>query len=117
MVFNIRYRNYGRSQHFRHVPWQGILVMLYLTSTSIIMRNVFRVIQYAMGQDGYPLTHEWTVYVMDGTLMLFTMVAFAWKYPSQLYVEQNTETSFELIESRNSTAHLDDVRTRYYARR
>jgi hypothetical protein len=67
-----------------HIPWRRFLLMLYLTSFFIMARNVFRAIEYAMGHDGYLLSHEWPVYVFDGALMLFTMIAFLFQYPSGL---------------------------------
>ncbi|KAJ9136871.1 RTA1 like protein [Pleurostoma richardsiae] len=84
LVFNVKFRRHGQLRRARNVPWQGILIMLYVTSAFIMGRNIFRVIEYAMGQDGYLLEHEWSVYVFDGVLMLFTMLFFAYKYPSRL---------------------------------
>lgn len=84
LVFHLRFRNHDYSESCGHIPWLGILVMLYVTSAFIMVRNVFRAIEYAMGQTGYLLSHEWLTYVFDGLLMLLTMMAFAWKYPSQL---------------------------------
>jgi hypothetical protein len=84
LLFNVKYRRHAVHQSVGHVPWQGILVMLYVTSILIMLRNVFRVIEYGTGRDGYLLEHEWPVYVLDGAPMLITMIAFAWKYPSQL---------------------------------
>lgn len=84
LLFHLRYRKHGNIESFRDIPWQSILVMLYMTSGFIMIRNTFRAIEYAMGQDGYLLAHEWTVYVMDGMLMFLTMIGFAWKYPSRL---------------------------------
>ena len=31
-------------------------------------RSIFRVIEYAMGQKGYLLSHEWTMYTFDSLL-------------------------------------------------
>lgn len=98
LLFHLRYRKHGNGDSARHIPWQGILVMLYLTSSFIMIRNTFRAIQYAMGQDGYLLTHEWTVYVMDGMLMFLTMLSFAWKYSSQLGKSQPAD--FEMTPAR-----------------
>lgn len=45
------------------LPWKQHLYTLYTVSLLIMARSIFRVVEYAMGQDGYPLTHEWTLYV------------------------------------------------------
>ncbi|KAH6898190.1 RTA1 like protein-domain-containing protein [Thelonectria olida] len=66
------------------IPWEGSLTMIYLTSTLIILRNIYRVVEYGMGSDGYLLGHEWPTYVFDAALMMLTMMIFFWRYPSQL---------------------------------
>ncbi|KAL7783448.1 RTA1 like domain-containing protein [Trichoderma ceciliae] len=105
LLFHLRYRKHGRTDSVRHIPWQGILVMLYLTSGFIMIRNIFRAIQYAMDQDGYLLTHEWTVYVMDGMLMFLTMLDFAWKYPSQLLKPKTADLNLEMAPGQEERGH------------
>ncbi|KIX93602.1 uncharacterized protein Z520_10780 [Fonsecaea multimorphosa CBS 102226] len=62
-----------------NIPWQRYLYMLYLVSTLISSRNIFRVIEYAWGSGGYPLRHEWTLYVFDGALMaVVLLICLAW---------------------------------------
>ncbi|TPX13402.1 uncharacterized protein E0L32_006132 [Thyridium curvatum] len=96
LVFNMRFRRHHHSETYRHKPWQSVLVMLYVTSLLIMARNVFRVVEYAMGHQGYLLSNEWPVYVFDGTLMFFTMAFFALRYPSQLYGGKRVEANIEL---------------------
>jgi hypothetical protein len=62
------------------------MAMLYAVSAFIMVRSVFRVIEYVMGTDGYLLRHEWSLYVFDALLMLVTVGVFAWWYPGQLSV-------------------------------
>ncbi|KAM5353471.1 hypothetical protein ACJ41O_000121 [Fusarium nematophilum] len=83
-VFNKRFRGFCSAGNAPGVPWRAALKMLYATSALIMARNVFRVVEYAMGNDGYLLSVEWPVYVFDAGLMSLTMVCFLWWYPSQL---------------------------------
>ena len=46
--------------------------------------SIFKVAEYLMGQDGYPLTHEWTLYIFDALLMLPVMAVFYLRYPSKI---------------------------------
>jgi hypothetical protein len=62
--------------------WQKLMTMLYATSALILVRSVFRIIEYVMGYDGYLLTREWPLYVFDLALMVVTMVLFYVWYPS-----------------------------------
>ncbi|UPK92758.1 hypothetical protein LCI18_003693 [Fusarium solani-melongenae] len=66
------------------VPWESTLYMLYGVSILIMIRSIFRVIEFAQGYTGYALSHEWTLYVFDALLMWIVIVIFAWRFPSQL---------------------------------
>lgn len=83
LVFNRRFRG-TRGTVRTAVPWQQSLSMLYVTSAMVMIRNIFRVAEYAMGSDGYLLGVEWGVYVFDASLMTVTMAWFLWRYPSKL---------------------------------
>ncbi|KAJ4172641.1 hypothetical protein NW754_002843 [Fusarium falciforme] len=85
LIFNSRFRRHVAGGAVVYdVPWQESLNMLYVTSMMIMVRNIFRVVEYAMGSDGYLLSVEWGVYVFDAALMTLTMAWFFWRYPSQL---------------------------------
>lgn len=84
LVFHRRFLAVAGSGVVNGVPWQGSIYMLYVTSAVVMTRNVFRVVEYAMGHDGYLLGVEWGVYVFDAALMTVTMGWFLWRYPSQL---------------------------------
>lgn len=58
------------------VPWRRCLWILYAISALIMVRSIFRVIEYAGGHDGYLLSYEWPLYVFDSTLMLFVTIIF-----------------------------------------
>lgn len=67
--------------------WQSGFNMLYGTSTAVLVRNIYRVVEYVMqsiSQQGYLVTHEWPLYVFDGQLMLFLMIGFYVCYPDEL---------------------------------
>lgn len=58
--------------------------MLYAVSGLIMIRSIFCVVEYLMGNEGYPLSHEWTLYIFDSVLMLLVTVIFYLRYPSKL---------------------------------
>ncbi len=66
------------------IPWEQTLYMLYIVSALVMVRSIFRVAEFAAGQTGYPLSHEWTLYVFDSLLMFAVTVVFAWRFPSEL---------------------------------
>ncbi|KAJ4326097.1 hypothetical protein N0V94_000259 [Neodidymelliopsis sp. IMI 364377] len=64
--------------------WEKIMLMLYVTSALILIRSVFRIIEYGAGSDGYLLANEWPLYIFDSVLMLAVMVMFYVWYPNDL---------------------------------
>ncbi|PVH77419.1 RTA1-domain-containing protein [Cadophora sp. DSE1049] len=54
--------------------WQRFMKMLYSTSVLITFRNLFRVLEYAMGEDKYLLQNEWPIYAFDAVPMAVVLV-------------------------------------------
>ncbi len=66
------------------LPWQRHLTALYTASTLIMLRSVFRIVEYVQGNDGYLLGHEWVLYVLDAVVMLVLMVALSVVHPRKV---------------------------------
>ncbi|GFF24890.1 RTM1-like protein, putative [Aspergillus udagawae] len=83
--FHVAMRS-GPSQKVVHSqpPWEKHIYALYAGSFLIFIRSLFRLIEYAQGNDGYLVSHEGYMYVFDGFLMLLTMTVFAWIHPSEV---------------------------------
>ncbi|KAF7550241.1 hypothetical protein G7Z17_g5849 [Cylindrodendrum hubeiense] len=97
--FQINFKRHEASKNVLDVPWQACLNMLYVTSAFVMIRNIFRVAEYAMGSDGYLLGHEWGVYVFDASLMTLTMTWFFLRYPSQLVTRGTSDAGIEMSTS------------------
>ncbi|KAF2264596.1 RTA1-domain-containing protein [Lojkania enalia] len=65
-------------------PWKRHLTMLYVTSIFILIRSIFRVVEYLQGNAGYLLRHEVFLYIFDAVLMLGVMVALNWVHPGDI---------------------------------
>ncbi|KAI1053532.1 hypothetical protein LB506_012579 [Fusarium annulatum] len=66
------------------MPWESTLYMLYAVSLLIMIRSIFRIIEYAQGYTGYSLSHEWTLYIFDTLLMWLVTVIYIWRLPNGL---------------------------------
>lgn len=66
------------------VPWKKHLFSLYAISAMILLRSIFRVVEYGLGNNGYLLSNEWPNYVLDALPMFIAMVLFAVWHPSEL---------------------------------
>ncbi|KAH8738425.1 RTA1 like protein-domain-containing protein [Ilyonectria robusta] len=66
------------------VPWRRLLTVLYATSMLILVRSVFRVIEYIMGRDGVLQSKEVFIYIFDILLMSGVAIVFNWFHPSKI---------------------------------
>lgn len=64
-------------------PWRKLLCILFGTSFLIMVRSVFRAVEYLQGNGGEILAHEAYLYVLDALLMLIVMVIFNVVHPSE----------------------------------
>ncbi|KAH6974764.1 RTA1 like protein-domain-containing protein [Ilyonectria destructans] len=72
------------------IPWRRYLWVLYITSIIILVRSVFRVVEYLQGNDGYLISHEIFLYIFDTILMAAVMIIFLIWYVEQLRPKNNT---------------------------
>ncbi|KAI1044113.1 hypothetical protein LB505_010520 [Fusarium chuoi] len=66
------------------VPWARYLYVLYATSFLILVRSIFRVVEYLQGNKGYLISHEVFLYVFDAILMALVMLIFMIWYVKHL---------------------------------
>ncbi|KAF1846910.1 RTA1 like protein [Cucurbitaria berberidis CBS 394.84] len=67
--------------------WRKMLYTLYSVSALILLRCTFRLIEYAMGNASYLISHEWTLYVFDSVPMFLVLVLLLVLQPSKYVVE------------------------------
>jgi RTA1 like protein len=97
IIFHKRIRrNPTARSHRVGSKWLRGLYMLYAVSVLIIIRSVFRVVEYAFGTDGYPMAHEWTLFVFDSAPMTLVTVIFFSLYPSNLEQKLDGNGSIQL---------------------
>ncbi|KAJ5937181.1 hypothetical protein N7454_004836 [Penicillium verhagenii] len=69
--------------------WERYMYVLYSASMMIMVRCIYRVIEYVQGSTGALQSHEYFAYIFDATLMLIVMVIFIWFHPSQILVREH----------------------------
>ncbi|KAL4901096.1 hypothetical protein BDW74DRAFT_182192 [Aspergillus multicolor] len=70
------------------VPYTQHLYPLYAVSWLVMLRSVFRVLEYALGQKGYLLANEWPLFVFDAVPMVGVMLIWAVRHPGTIQVGQ-----------------------------
>jgi hypothetical protein len=84
-IFHFRIAKRPTTKLFEQsLPWERQLYALYGASLLILVRSIFRLIEYAQGNDGFLISHELFLYVFDSVLMLGVMVLMAWVHPSEI---------------------------------
>jgi tellurite resistance protein TehA-like permease len=63
------------------VPWRSYLLVLYAISALIMVRSVFRVVEFIQGPQGTLMTNEVYLYVFDTALMFLVSVVFNIYHP------------------------------------
>ncbi|CAE6996567.1 RTA1-domain-containing protein [Pyrenophora teres f. teres] len=85
MVFHVRLlREPTVKLYSQPIPWKRQLGALYGASVLILVRCVFRLVEYVQGNDGFLISHEAFLYGFDAVLMLGTMVLMAYIHPSEI---------------------------------
>ncbi|CAD0018121.1 unnamed protein product [Aureobasidium pullulans] len=67
-----------------NLSWRKHMYNLYFCSAIILIRNLIRVVEYAQGNNGYIITHEWMLYIFDAVFIFLVTVAFLVLHPSKL---------------------------------
>jgi hypothetical protein len=94
------------------LPWKRHMYVLYVASGLIMVRSVFRVIEYLQGNNGYLLRHEYFLYIFDAVLMLIVMSLFNWSHPAEvtdLYQKRIAARDVHILETRDRYLQHQDV--------
>lgn len=84
-IFHVRMRKCPTPKSYAlPISWERQLYALYGASLLILVRSLFRLIEYAQGNSGFLISHEVFLYIFDSVLMLATMVLLAYIHPSEI---------------------------------
>ena len=73
------------------VNWERYMNVLYSCSVLIMIRCLYRVIEYIQGSSGTLQSHEYFAYIFDTALMSMVMGIFLFLHPSQVLVGQHKQ--------------------------
>lgn len=77
-----------------NVPWKTYIVVLYVVSALIMVRSIFRTVEYLEGREGELQSNEIYFYVLDTMLMFFVPVIFNWYHPSTIIPQQSGKEGY-----------------------
>ncbi|KAG5660911.1 hypothetical protein KAF25_002554, partial [Fusarium avenaceum] len=99
-IFHYRIRNQPtRISQETTLPWDQYILVLYFVSVLIMIRSIFRVAEFAAGQESVLQTSEAFLYCFDTALMFLCSCVFNLRHPSR--VVRSTYKSVEALELEN----------------
>ncbi|RYP66947.1 hypothetical protein DL771_007521 [Monosporascus sp. 5C6A] len=73
------------------IPWRSYLWIMFGTTGLILIRSLFRLIEYLQGNDGYLMSKEVFLYIFDAVLMLIVMVLYNFYHPSRIIITKGSK--------------------------
>ncbi|KAL2809172.1 RTA1 like protein-domain-containing protein [Aspergillus granulosus] len=67
----------------RKANWPVLLRVVNFSTLMILIRSIFRMIEFTEGRGGYISTHEWPFYVFDAVPIFPVVALFVWWHPSE----------------------------------
>ncbi|BCS23711.1 RTA1 domain-containing protein [Aspergillus puulaauensis] len=96
------------------VPWRRLLYALYLTLILITIRNIFRLIEFSDGVEGYIAVHEAFFYSLDAMPIFCGLIVLAVVHPS--CVLQGPDSEFPKREKKGKKDKTEKKRRRRRSR-
>ncbi|PYI08399.1 putative RTA1 domain protein [Aspergillus sclerotiicarbonarius CBS 121057] len=85
MVFHLRMRASPTPASLSmNSSWYSYMRVLYIASVFVMVRSVYRVVEYVQGTSGVLQQHEVYLYVFDAVLMLLCCLLFNVMHPSRI---------------------------------
>ncbi|KAK7706481.1 hypothetical protein SLS63_013968 [Diaporthe eres] len=110
VLFHVRLvRNPTTIVEAGEIPWRRYLNVLYITSAIILVRSIFRVVEYLQGNAGYLISHEVFLYIFDALLMAVTMAIFVVWYVDHLDGTRRRKSKEDRHLSESSDYAMDDA--------
>ena len=81
----------SRSQFEKtRMTWESIMWALYGACLLILVRSVFRIVEFIEGNDGFIMRREYLLYIFDACLMSLTGFVLAIVYPGFLLAQKKS---------------------------
>jgi glucan phosphoethanolaminetransferase (alkaline phosphatase superfamily) len=85
------------------INWQKYMLTLYFTGILILIRSLFRVVEFTGGNDGPLMTSEVYLYIFDGVLMLGVLVSLNVVHPGDIIGKKAQDSMMVLSDRDTST--------------
>ncbi|KAK1593642.1 RTA1 like protein [Colletotrichum navitas] len=110
LLFHYRLAKSPTSTSESAIPWKRHLYVLYITSGIILIRSIFRVVEYLQGNGGYLISHEIFLYIFDTLLMAIVMAIFLVWYVEDLGGKKSKKGTEERETSGSDEFMMEEAR-------
>ncbi|CAG8418823.1 unnamed protein product, partial [Penicillium salamii] len=69
------------------MTWESIMWALYIACLLILVRSIFRVVEFVEGNDGFIMRREYLLYIFDACLMVLTGVVLGICHPGSVLTQ------------------------------
>ncbi|OQD99741.1 hypothetical protein PENVUL_c061G07704 [Penicillium vulpinum] len=83
-----RYENVGEKEYriggtVKHKNWPALLRVVNFSTILILVRSVYRLVEFTEGTTGYLSTHEWALYIFDALFIYPCVALFIYWHPGR----------------------------------
>ncbi|KAN0063665.1 hypothetical protein ACQY0O_003714 [Thecaphora frezii] len=86
----------ANSSHQFHATLKTLFICLYFSSFFIMVRSIYRIAEFATGHDGYLITHETFLFILDAAPLILAIGIWAVRWPLRLIDTLGEEHSASL---------------------
>lgn len=91
ILFDVRTRS--KKQKFTQGNWRLLLRVLEVSIILLLIRSVYRFIEYTEGYGGFLMQHELYFLIFDGVMMLLTQLLYNLVYPAKTLIKMKKKES------------------------
>jgi hypothetical protein len=77
--------------------WRQFLYVIYISSALVLLRQIYRVIEFSQGFTGYLATHEAFFFVFDAIPIFLSATIFVIYFPGNGYLPKNPRDTFDTM--------------------
>lgn len=90
--------------------WESLMWGLYIACLLILVRSIFRVVEFVEGNDGFIMRTEYLLYIFDACLMALAGIVLSVLFPGFLLRGDNLERS-SMAQSISSGESISQLKT------
>lgn len=91
------------------ITWESVMYALYAACLLILVRSVFRVVEFVEGNNGFIMRREYLLYIFDACLMSLTGLVLIVIYPGHLLSKrgEKRDSGLPLVSAEDGFAYTE----------